>query len=212
MLQISGINKFSVINYPGKVSCVLFAKGCPLHCKYCYNKILLQEPVIEENYLKNFLEKRKGVLDGVVFSGGEPMMQYQELLETVNYVKNLGYKIGLHLTGLNSDKAEFKEIIKKSDWVGLDFKAPDYKYKEICGLAFENFEQALYIILQSKITFEIRTTLDIDLNREDLQWMSSYLINQGIKKWFLQRVMIEEGDFQVPPYSLDFKDIDIEIR
>ena len=123
MLQISGINKFSVINYPGKVSCVLFAKGCPLHCSYCYNKILLKEPIIEEEWLKGFLEKRKGVLDGVVFSGGEPMMQYQGLLEAVNYVKDLGYKVGLHLTGLNVDKPEFKEIIDKSDWVGLDFNS-----------------------------------------------------------------------------------------
>lgn len=212
MLQISGINKFSVINYPGKVSCVLFAKGCPLHCSYCYNRILLKEPIIKEEWLKGFLEKRKGVLDGVVFSGGEPMMQYQGLLEAVNYVKDLGYKVGLHLTGLNVDKPEFKEIIDKSDWVGLDFKAPDYKYKKICGLDFKDFEQALHIILQSGITFEVRTTLDSRLTQEDLAWMASFLVKQGIKKWYLQRVMLTEGDFQFVPFPLKFEGVEVEVR
>ena len=212
MIKISGINKFSMVNYPGKIACVLFAKGCPLKCKYCYNKVLLREPTIEEDYIKEFLEERKGLLDGVVFSGGEPMMQYRELLETTKYVKSLGYKIGIHITGLNSDKPEFKEIIQLCDWIGLDFKAPEYKYKRVCGLDYKYFLDALNLILEEGKDFEIRTTLDKLLTKEDLLEMEKVLLNKKIKKWFIQHRMLNEGEFAIPDFNLDNFNIQTEFR
>lgn len=204
-MNISGINKFSIVNYPGKVACVLFAKGCPLHCSYCYNKSLLKEPTIPEEEIKNFLIKRKGVLDGVVFSGGEPMAQYKELLSLVKFAKDLNYKIGLHLTGLNSDKKEFEEIVQLSDWIGLDFKAPSYKYEEICGLGWKYFEQALNLIKKLNKAYEIRTTLDTKLTKEDLENMDQFLVENNINEWYLQRLMLEEGEFHLPDFELEFK-------
>lgn len=211
-MKISGLNQFTTINYPGKLSCVLFAKGCPLHCKYCYNKVLLKEPLIKKEEIKDFLISRKGKLEAVVFSGGEPMMQYKQLKKAVLYVKELGYKIGLHLTGLNSDKKEFLEIIRMVDWIGLDFKAPEYKYKEICGLDYKYFLEAFKIIQESGIDFEIRTTLDKSLTKEDLLEMENFLLNNNINTWYLQRLMLEEGIVEIPSYTLDDFHLNIIIR
>ena len=210
-MKISGLSNFSTINYPGKSCCVLFAKGCPLKCRYCYNKILLKEPEISWEELEEFLESRKNFLDAVVFSGGEPMMQYKELLEKVSYVKSLGYFVGLHLTGLNSDKEEFEKIIQLSDWIGYDFKGIKEKYKKICGLSFEDFERGLDIILKSGKSFEIRTTLDSNLTLEDLKSIEGFLLGKGVKDWFLQRVMLEEGTFE-EHLKFDSKNINIKYR
>ncbi len=211
-MKISGLNGFTLVNYPNKISCVLFAQGCPLHCKYCYNKRLLTEPLIEWQEIEDFLRKRQGSLEAVVISGGEPMLQYKELKKASLFVKSLGYNLGLHLTGLNSDKSEFKEIVELADWIGLDFKAPENKYKEICGLNYNDFLRALDIIMNLNKDFEIRTTLDKKLTKEDLLEMQQVLLNKGINKWYLQRLMLNEGTFNIPDYDLNDFEIDIQIR
>ena len=202
-MRISGVNRFTLVNYPGKMACVLFAKGCPLHCKYCYNKRLLTEPDIEWEEIQDFLSQRKDKLEAVVFSGGEPMAQYQELNKAVDFCKSLGFEIGLHLTGLNSDKKEFKEVVNKANWIGLDFKAPKDKYKKICGLSFEDFKRAFEIITNSGKNFEIRTTLDSQLSKEDLFEMDNFLQDNKIEKWYLQRLMLKEGFFEIPNFELN---------
>ena len=211
-MRISGLNTFTLINYPGKLSCVLFAQGCPLHCSYCYNKRLLIEPLIEWDFIADFLTRRQGLLEAVVISGGEPMMQCVELKKACLFIKSLNYKLGLHLTGLNSNKPTFKEIINLTDWVGLDFKAPQNKYKDICGLNFNNFNKALDILIELKKDFEIRTTLDKKLTKEDLLQMQEFLLNKGINKWYLQRLMLNEGTFDVPNYDLNGFNINIQVR
>jgi len=211
-MKISGINKFSMVNYPNKIACVLFSKGCPLKCKYCYNKILLKLPTIQWSEITEFLEKRKGQLEAVVFSGGEPMAQYEDLNKAIDYCRDLGYEIGLHLTGLHSDKKEFIEIVNKSNWIGLDFKAPEAKYKKICGLDYSDWSRALDIILKSGKDLEVRTTLAKDLTKEDLLEMEKVLIEHNISKWYLQRLMLKEGTFEVPDYDLDGFSIAIEVR
>lgn len=209
---ISGINKFSVVNYPGKVSCVLFTKGCPLHCPYCYNRTLLSEPEIEWEDIRDFLIKRKGVLDAVVISGGEPMLHYQTILPRIQEIKSMGYLIGIHLTGLNSDKKEFEKVIDLCDWIGLDFKTTPSKYKELCGLDYKSWEKALEIILGKNKNFEIRTTLDYSLTRENLLEMEKILYYKGVKEWSLQKLMNREGSFVVPNYSLDFTTVQAVLR
>lgn len=211
-MKISGINRFSVVNYPGQICCVLFAQGCPLHCSYCYNKSLLKEPLLDWNEIKEFLKKRKGVLDAIVFSGGEPLFQPEELLRDIYFVKNLGYNVGLHITGLNSNHKNFEEIINLSDWIGLDFKGTKKKYKKLFNLEFKYFEDALDLIIKNKLNYEIRTTLSEDLLEEDLLEMSNFLISKDIKNWTLQPLMLREGTFSTPNYSLDFKGINVRIR
>lgn len=211
-MRISGINRFTLVNYPGKIACVLFAKGCPLKCQYCYNKRLLTEPDIEWENIESFLKQRKGQLEAVVFSGGEPMLQYQELNKAVDFCKSLGYEIGLHLTGLNSDKKEFLEIVNKSNWIGLDFKAPEAKYKEICNLDYQDFKRGFDIITKSNCDFEIRTTLDKKLTKEDLLEMDKFLQENNIEKWYLQRLMIKEGIFNVPDLNFNNFKTQIVIR
>ena len=209
---ISGINKFSVVNYPDKVSCVLFTKGCPLHCPYCYNTTLLKEPEIEWEKVKQFLFKRKGVLDAVVISGGEPMLHYKTIIEKIQEIKSMGYLIGIHLTGLNSDKEEFSKVIDLVDWIGLDFKANPAKYYQLCGLKYEDWDRAIEIILNKNKDFEIRTTLDTSLTRENLLEMEKILTGKGIKTWSLQKLMNKEGSFVVPNFSLDFTTVQAVLR
>lgn len=209
---ISGINRFSVVNYPGKVSCVLFTKGCPLHCPYCYNTTLLKEPEIKWEDIKEFLRKRKGVLDAVVISGGEPMLHYKTILPRLQEIKSFGYQIGIHLTGLNSDKEEFEKVIDLCDWIGLDFKTSPSKYKSLCGLEYKYWESAIEIILGKNKDFEIRTTLDYSITKEDLLEMEQILHKKGIKNWSLQKLMSEEGSFVVPNYSLDFTTVQAVLR
>lgn len=206
-MLISGLYKFSTVNYPNKVSCVIFMKGCPCNCDYCYNRNLLRAPLIEEQEVLNFLSKRVGLLDAVVFSGGEPMYQMAELLEWCKKVKRLGFLIGLHTTGFNSDKEMFKEILGLCDWVGLDFKATKEKYEQVCGHSFEMFATALPIVLKCP-TYEIRTTLSSLLNRNDLLEMRQYLNSNGVKDWYLQKEL-RNGSFIVPNFKLDIENIKV---
>lgn len=200
-MLISGLYKFSTVNYPSKFSCVLFLKGCACNCDYCYNKQLLYSDCIDEKEVRDFLESRVGLLDAIVFSGGEPMYQINDLLPWCQYVKSLGFLVGLHTTGYNCNNPKFGEIIKLCDWVGLDFKAPSYKYVQVCGRDFDIFENSLPLV-RAVPSYEIRTTLNDKLTKEDLLVMRKYLDDNGVGTWYLQR-QLKDGSFCTSPFKLD---------
>ena len=200
-MLISGLYKFSTVNYPSKLSCVLFLKGCACSCDYCYNRQLLYSDCIGEEEVRNFLESRVGLLDAVVFSGGEPMYQINDLLPWCEYVKKLGFLVGLHTTGYNSNNPKFGQILRLCDWVGLDFKAPSYKYTQVCGKDFGMFETALPLVRKVP-SYEVRTTLSDKLTKDDLLFMRKYLTDNGIDLWYLQR-QLKNGTFCTPSFKLD---------
>ena len=157
-LNIGGIERFSLVDYPGQIAAVVFLQGCPWRCPFCYNTEL-QNIKAQGNHnwqvILEFLQKRTKALDAVVFSGGEPLVQ-NSLAEKITEVKKLGYKIGLHTGGYRPE--HFAKILPLVDWVGFDIKAPLEKerYQQAVGGAdhFEGVLKSLEMLCQSGKTFE----------------------------------------------------------
>lgn len=214
---IGGFESFSIVDFPEKISAVLFLKGCPLRCPFCYN-IHLQKLDKKSDYdwveVKTFLEKRKKVLDAVVFSGGEPLIQ-KSIKSAIKEVKSMGYKIGLHTCGCYPEV--LKDILADINWIGFDIKATFVRehYKKAVG-GIDNLDkvsQSLDIIIDSGIDFETRTTCDpriLDIN--DIYKIADFLKNKGVKNYNLQRYRQIFGD-NTPDDQCDkfFHDENLEI-
>ena len=137
----------------------------------------------------DFLKQRKGILDAVVFSGGEPLVQ-DGLIEAIDEVKALGYQIGMHTGGYRPDR--FREVLKHVDWVGFDIKAPfdKEKYKTVTGGwgDVDKVLESLNELIASGISFECRTTCDPRfLTVQDLYEIADSLKNMGVKEYYLQK-------------------------
>lgn len=189
-LHIGGIAPFSTIDFPlVSTSLVVFCQGCIWRCPYCQNKTLqpLQGQLIPWTDVLVKIKARIGFLDGIVFSGGEPLIQIDALKEAVNQVKQLGFKIGLHTSGCLPNNLQ--EILPLLDWVGLDIKAPFDQYDRITKVANsgEQSLESLRSLLSSKVPFECRTTVDpLILNQEDILKIAQTLHKQGAQVYALQ--------------------------
>jgi len=198
-LLIGDVEPFSIVDFPDHIAAVAFLQGCPWRCPFCYNASLQSlkgesNPMWTAEKFFKFLERRKGFLDAVVFSGGEPLIQ-KGLKEAAQMVKNMGYTVGLHTGGYNP-KA-LSEVLPFIDWVGLDIKGPKAKYKAITGgfAAFNEMEKSLDLLLQSSIEFECRTTCDPRfLGAEDLFELAAFLKNKGVRAYYLQKYRPTEFD------------------
>jgi pyruvate formate lyase activating enzyme len=134
----------------------------------------------------HWLTLRKGLLDAVVFSGGEPTLQ-NGLIQAINDVKNMGFEIGLHTGGCRPET--IRELLPALDWIGLDIKSSKYNYDHITGVENSGMKawESLYIILQSKIAYEIRTTYHPDLIKEvDMLTLAAELAHSDVKNWVVQ--------------------------
>lgn len=162
MLIIGGITPFTTIDYPGKLSAVLFCRGCPWRCGYCHNRHLLApgggESIPWEQVL-DFLCQRRGLLDAVVFSGGEPTMQ-AGLVEAMRAVRGMGFKVGLHTAGPYPDR--LLDCLPHLDWVGMDIKAPFDRYERITGVPGSGSAARISaeLLRRSGVPRQFRTTLD----------------------------------------------------
>lgn len=193
-IVIGDVEKFSIVDFPEHIAAVVFMQGCPWRCPFCYNISLQKiggelESMWTFEKLLMFLERRKGILDAVVFSGGEPLVQ-DGLAEAADMVKNMGYKVGLH-TGGYRPKA-LARIVDKIDWAGLDIKAPlrADRYGAATGgyKLVENVKQSLDILLKSGKHFECRTTCDPRiLTLDDLYEIGNTLQAAGIREYYLQK-------------------------
>ena len=191
-IRIGGIERFSIVDFPTRMAAVVFMQGCPWRCPYCHN-VHLQDANAETNIVwykfVDFLKQRKGILDAVVFSGGEPLVQ-KGLAEAIDEVRDLGYQIGLHTGGYLP--THFKEILPKVDWVGFDVKAPlnEEKYKEITGgvADVEKVIESLKMLCDSGKAFECRTTCDPRfLSVQDIYEIADSLKAMGVKEYYLQK-------------------------
>ncbi len=194
-IVIGDVEKFSIVDYPEHMAAVVFMQGCPWRCPFCYNTSLQKigaEPESDWTFSKlmNLLERRKGVLDAVVFSGGEPLVQGEALENAIDAVKALGYGVGLHTGGYRPEILE--RIVEKIDWVGLDIKAPFEveKYKTVTGgyTLVENVRKSLEILAASGKHFECRTTCDPRiLTVEDIYKIAESLKEAGVQEYYLQK-------------------------
>lgn len=189
-LQVAGLVPFSTVDYPGQLCAVLFAQGCPLRCRYCHNPHLLPRAAQAAQAwpdLKSWLSRRVGLLDAVVFSGGEPTAQ-AELPEALAETREMGFATGLHTSGVLPQRLE--RALPLLDWVGLDIKAPFTRYAAITASpgSGPRARRALEAVLASGVSYELRTTVHPALlDAQDLLEIACTLENYGVRRWVLQK-------------------------
>lgn len=188
-LRVGGMTPFSTSDYPGQMAAVLFVQGCPWRCGYCHNPHLQERGTdnpLDWGDIMKFLKRRAGLIDAVVFSGGEPTID-PALEEAMQQVKALGYKIGLHCAGIYPRR--LKEVLPLVDWVGLDIKATFNKYAHITQFAGSG-DQALaclQAVLASGVDYELRTTLHpLLLPEEDLLELARSLAKMKVNNYVWQ--------------------------
>lgn len=162
-MHIGGLQRFSLIDYPGKISAVIFTKGCNFRCPYCHNPELVEfnkENLIEENFVLSFLRERRGKLDGVVLTGGEPTLQ-SDIVEFIKEIKSLGFFIKLDTNG--SYPKVIEELLNENllDYIAMDIKADLERYNEVTHSSadIEKIKKSIDIIMKSDIDYEFRTTI-----------------------------------------------------
>jgi pyruvate formate lyase activating enzyme len=211
-MKIGGLEKFSLLDYPEKISAIIFTQGCNFRCQFCYNPMLVWpkqvgkskyaqdvigasrlaaeqqkvHPTFKEDDLFVFLESRAGKLDAVVITGGEPCL-HKDLPEFIAKIKKIGYLIKLDTNGSYPEILE--KLIKEKliDYIAMDLKAPAEKYEEVTGIEanFENINKSVRIIMQSGLPYEFRTTVVPGfINKDNIGDMGKII--EGAEKWYLQ--------------------------
>jgi pyruvate formate lyase activating enzyme len=187
--RIGGLVPFTTTDYPGKLAAVVFAQGCPWRCGYCHNPHLLAARGADEvdwAAVLSWLDTRRGLLDGVVFSGGEPTAQ-AGLPEAMRSVRAKGFAVGLHTGGIYPRR--LAEIVGRCDWVGLDIKAPIAAYAGVTGVASSGPAAfaSLDLLQRAGVTLEVRTTVHPLLTPPaDLRELARELAERGVRSWVLQ--------------------------
>lgn len=190
-MEFGGLEKFTLIDYPGKVACMVYTIGCNFRCPYCHNPELVDETVentMSEGYILYFLSQRIGILDGIVITGGEPTMHGQKLLDFILKVKNLGFKVKLDSNGTDPDF--LARVIDNNlvDYIAMDIKSPLSKYSQTVARAvnINSIRKSIEILIESGIDYEFRTTVVKSLiNIEDFEEIGKEI--KGAKKYFLQK-------------------------
>lgn len=164
-MVISGMQKLTLLDYPGNTACLIFTQGCNFRCPFCHNRDLLSDKnndeEISENEVMEYLEKRKGLIDGVCISGGEPLLQ-ADLEDFIIKVKDMGFKVKLDTNG--SSPSKLKRLIDNGllDYIAMDIKNDFSKYDQTSGIEkikVDNIKRSIQIIEDSGIDYEFRTTV-----------------------------------------------------
>lgn len=180
---IYNITPFTLLDYPNHSACIFWYAGCNMRCLYCYNpEIVLGKGMFSIDEAFSFLNSRKGLLDAVVFSGGECTL-HKNFFEQVEAVKKLGFLVKIDTNGSNPEVLEQLINEKAIDYVALDFKAPKAKFDRITqSKVYASFEKTLEILLKHSISFEIRTTVHSELlTILDINEMITYLSQLGFQ-------------------------------
>lgn len=206
MFHIAGVVPFTTIDFPKNLAGVIFFKGCPLKCPFCHNPALQEFIEGDETWddVCAFFKERIKRLDGVVLSGGEPLMQPNIAL-AVQTLKSMGYKVAIHTSGVYPEK--LRQIAYMLDWVGLDVKAPWDKYEVLSGRPnmADKVKQSIMILQEAGIPFETRTTCDPRyLNKADIEHLTDDLQTLGISHYALQKYRTFDGD-KNPPSVADIE-------
>lgn len=206
-MVIGGLQKFSLLDYPGHLAAIIFTQGCNFRCHFCYNPMLVRPPD-DSSYasappdskvgaeakdhrlalsdLFVFLSSRAGKLEGVVITGGEPTI-HPDLPDFIRQIRELGFKIKLDTNGTNPEMLE--KLIESGlvDYLAMDIKGSPARYSEVTGVAvnLEKVKKSVKIVMQSQLPYEFRTTLVPGLaDIKDLKAMGELI--KGAKKWYLQ--------------------------
>lgn len=190
-MLIGGFQKTSLLDFPEKISAIIFTKGCNFRCPYCHNPELLHtqdnSSEIKGGVVLEFLQSRIGKLDGVVITGGEPCLQ-KDLEQFIIELKKLGFLVKLDTNGSFPDVLE--SLVRKNllDYIAMDIKAPLSKYKSIVGSNFDirKIKKSIDIVMNGKVDYEFRTTvLKSLLSKDDFELIGHEI--HGAKRYYLQK-------------------------
>ena len=191
-MNISGIQKLTLLDFPGKLACTVFTSGCNFRCPFCHNASLVLPGMsdhIDEQEVFSFLKKREGILEGVCITGGEPCLQ-PDLETFIRKVRDIGFAVKLDTNGSFPEK--LSSLLEKGllDYVAMDIKTSKERYPEVCGVQnerlFENVEKSVEILKSSSVPHEFRTTTARELQtKEDFEKIGRWL--SGEKRYFIQQ-------------------------
>lgn len=216
---IGGLQKNTLIDFPGKIACTVFLAGCNFRCPWCYSaelvlpeKILKQQRISEKEFF-DFLRSRQGLLEGVVLCGGEPTIN-KNLPEFIKRIKDLGFAVKLDTNGSNSEM--LKELIDRKliDYVAMDIKtaqnSKNFKYENVFveGVKMQDIEKSVEILKRDLVGFEFRTTVVNTIhNKEDFLEIAQWIGGKNVK-YYLQNFRAEktiDSNFEnIQPYPRDF--------
>lgn len=197
-MKFYGMQKMTLLDYPGYVACTLFTGGCNFRCPFCHNALLVLD--LDENYtipeeeVLAFLKKRQGLLDGVCVTGGEPLIN-KDIGDFLSKVKELGFKIKLDTNGTNP--ALLKELVSQNlvDYVAVDIKNSPEKYAETVGLKsfdMSTINQTVNFLMNGCVDYEFRTTVTKQFHTEKSMEEAARFI-RGAKRYFLQN-FVDSGN------------------
>lgn len=191
MIKIHGFNKLTLLDYPGKLACTIFLGSCNFRCPFCHNAGLVlapdREPVIPVEEVMGVLKKRKGILDGICITGGEPTMSVR-LPEFIQKIREMGYPVKLDTNG--SNPGMLKSLAEQGllDYVAMDIKNSPEKYSLTAGISRVDLEaicESVDFLKSGKVDYEFRTTVVKELHkREDMRMIGEWL--SGSRRYFLQ--------------------------
>lgn len=195
-MNFGGFQKLTLLDFPGKVACILFTGGCNFFCPYCHNSQLIDSSPkdnIEEEEVLSFLRKRQGILEGVCISGGEPLL-HSSLADFITKVKELGYAVKLDTNGTFPDR--LKDLCQRGlvDYVAMDIKNSFDKYPLTAGkdVNTDDIKKSIDFLLSSSVDYEFRTTLANELHTPgDMHKIGKAI--QGAKRYFLQNFLLTEN-------------------
>lgn len=193
-MRISGLQKTTLQDFPGHLSAIIFTQGCNYRCPFCHNSEIIQKnnDLIDENEIIGYLSKRKGILEGVVITGGEPTLQ-NNLKDFIKKIKSLGLSIKLDTNGTNPKL--LKELVQENllDYIAMDIKNSFDSYEDISGVKnfkLDEIKESIKIIKDSKVRHEFRTTIVKEFH--NIKKIEAILKYVDGSKYFLQN--FEDSD------------------
>ena len=188
-MLLGGLQKMTLLDFPGHVACTVFTAGCNFRCPFCHNTPLVTGPdspgySVDEFF--PFLEKRRGLLDGVAITGGEPLLQH-DIVPFIERIRSMGYFVKLDTNGAFPEK--LREILERglADYVAMDIKNCQEKYELSAGAdgILPNVEESVRLLMADTVPYEFRTTLVDELHEpDDFRKIGQWL--QGASQYFIQ--------------------------
>ena len=205
-MKIHGLQKMTLLDFPGRVACTVFLGGCDMRCPFCHNAELIDgsaPPVMEEEELLAFLKKRQGLLEGVAITGGEPLLR-PDIISLAEKIRDLGYPMKLDTNGTHPDR--LREIIDRglAAYVAMDIKNSPDRYAVTAGvdtLDMGKIRESVSLLMEGRTDYEFRTTVVAELHDADsIRGIGEWI--RGAKRYYLQkftdRDTVPFGGFHAP--------------